>query len=104
LPAPDRSTFEEGEEFIEPETTLEKKLAEIFMEILKVERVGIYQNFFHTGGHSLMAIRVIHRINQSFEVSLSVRDIFEEPTIAGLAILVEESLIEKLENQPEETV
>jgi amino acid adenylation domain-containing protein len=72
-------------------TDSERKLAEIWMELLKVEEVGIDQNFFELGGHSLLVLQVIARIRRMFEVELPVRTVFEEPTIAGLAAAVEKA-------------
>ena len=99
LPAPDEDQFLNTHQFVTPESHLEKKLAEIWSEILGVDQIGIHDNFFHLGGHSLMAIQVVHRINQAFKVDLSVRNIFEDPTIAGLALVVEEAIIETLERE-----
>jgi tyrocidine synthetase-3 len=78
-------------------TPQEKILAAIWSEVLTIERVGIDENFFALGGHSLLATQIIHRINQTFQVDLPMRVIFDEPTIAGLSLLVEETLIEQLE-------
>jgi amino acid adenylation domain-containing protein len=78
-------------------TPQEKILAAIWSEVLSIERVGIDENFFALGGHSLLATQIIHRINQNFHVDLPMRVIFDEPTIAGLSLLVEETLIEQLE-------
>lgn len=101
LPAPDHSAVAAAEQWVAPESLFEKRLAQIWSEILNVEQIGIYDNFFSLGGHSIMAIRVINRINQAFSVSLSVRNVFEEPTIAGLALLVEEAMIGELEREPD---
>jgi len=80
-----------------PGTPQEVSLAGIWTEVLSLERVGIEENFFDLGGHSLLAAQIIHRINQTFDVDLPMRVIFDEPTIAGLALSIEEALIEKLE-------
>ena len=80
-----------------PGTPQEVRLAAIWTEVLSLERVGIEENFFDLGGHSLLAAQIIHRINQPFAVDLPMRVIFDEPTIAGLALSIEEALIEKLE-------
>ena len=64
---------------------------------MSLERVGTAENFFDLGGHSLLAAQIIHRINQTFEINLPMRVIFDQPTIAGLALSIEEALIEKLE-------
>jgi amino acid adenylation domain-containing protein len=102
LPPPDGLSLQRAVDFVPPESQLEVALANIWTQVLKVEQVGIYDNFFHLGGHSLMAAQVIHRINQAFDLKLSVRSIFEEPTIASLSLLVEEMLIAELEKEDEE--
>jgi amino acid adenylation domain-containing protein len=94
-PTPLPSSFDE--EWVTPDSPIEKKLAEIWADMFKVQQIGVFDNFFHLGGHSIKAVRVINRINQTFNVNLSVRNVFEEPTIAGLALLIEETLIDKLE-------
>jgi tyrocidine synthetase-3 len=80
-----------------PETPQEVRLAAIWAEVLSLERVGIHEDFFELGGHSLLAAQIIHRINQTFQIDLPMRTIFDQPTIAGLALSIEEALIEKLE-------
>jgi amino acid adenylation domain-containing protein len=84
-----------------PRTPQEEILASIWIEVLSLESVGIDENFFDLGGHSLVATRIIHRVNQSFDLDLRMRVMFDEPTIAGLSLLIEEALIEKLEATPE---
>jgi acyl carrier protein len=68
-----------------PRTDMERKLADIWQELLEVGEVGIHQNFFELGGNSLLVLRVIARIRRVFELELQVQSMFEEPTIAGLA-------------------
>jgi acyl carrier protein len=97
LPLPDDFQQFDGGEWVAPDSPIEKKLAEIWAEMFKVDRIGVYDNFFHLGGHSIKAVRVINRINEAFNVNLSVRNVFEEPTIAGLSLVIEETLIERLE-------
>jgi acyl carrier protein len=70
---------------------VEANLAEIWRELLGLERVGMEQNFFELGGHSLLAMQVMARIRRSFAMELAVRSIFEAPTIAGLAMEVEKA-------------
>ena len=78
-------------------TPQEVSVAAIWSEVLSLERVGVEENFFDLGGHSLLAAQIIHRINQTFDIDLPMRVIFDQPTIAGLALSIEEALIEKLE-------
>ena len=72
-------------------TEVEQKLAEMWGEVLKVGEVGVDQNFFEMGGHSLLVLQVMARIRREFNVELGVRTMFEEPTIAELAIEVEKA-------------
>lgn len=95
LPAPAAEQTRAGA-YVPPETPIERKLAEIWAKILEIEQVSVDDDFFELGGHSLLATRLIHRINKSFNVELSLRDLFEQPTVADLALLIEEILIEKL--------
>jgi amino acid adenylation domain-containing protein len=87
LPAPERTGLEA--EYVAPRTPTEEKLARIWAEVLKVERVGVHDNFFELGGHSLLATQVVSRINQKFNLSVPLRVIFEESTLAGIASYIE---------------
>jgi amino acid adenylation domain-containing protein len=80
-----------------PRTAQEVRLAAIWGDVLSLEQVGIEENFFDIGGHSLLAAQIIHRVNQTFQIDLPMRVIFDQPTVAGLALSIEEALIEKLE-------
>lgn len=97
LPAPDAAQPERLEKFVAPETPLEEKLAEIWAEILGVERIGIFDNFFDLGGDSLRGTQVITRMRRTLGVNVPVHSLLEEPTIAHLALLIEEILIEEIE-------
>ena len=61
----------------------------MFAEVLRVKRVGVHDNFFEMGGHSLMATRVVSRMRQMLSVELPLHEFFAMPTIAGVARCVE---------------
>jgi amino acid adenylation domain-containing protein len=86
LPAPQPGAYER--QYEAPQGEVEAALAEIWGQVLHVERVHRHDNFFDLGGHSLMATQVISRIRQGLQVELPLKDLFESPTIAGLAGLV----------------
>jgi acyl carrier protein len=86
LPAPDANQGTAERSFVAPRNETEEKLATIWQELLHVQRIGIDQNFFELGGHSLLGIQLISRIRRVFEVEIPVRCLFDEPTIASLAL------------------
>ncbi|HSU17559.1 non-ribosomal peptide synthetase [Longimicrobium sp.] len=87
LPAPDAAADADG--YAAPRTPAEEVLAAAWAELLGRERVGVTENFFALGGHSLLATRVISRVRTVFGVELTVRALFEAPTVAELAARVE---------------
>ncbi len=72
-----------------PRTPVEKKLAQLWAEVLRLDQVSIYDNFFEAGGHSLLASRLLSRIQSVFQIELPLRTIFEVPTIMGLSQEIE---------------
>jgi ubiquinone/menaquinone biosynthesis C-methylase UbiE/acyl carrier protein len=74
-----------GAVFEAPRTPTETSLAEIWAEVLRLERVGIHDNFFEIGGHSLLATQVISRVRERLGVDLPLRSVFESPTVSELA-------------------
>jgi amino acid adenylation domain-containing protein len=75
----------DSHDWVGPRNETEAQLADIWRELLKVERVGVDQSFFELGGHSLLVLQMTARIRRAMEVELPVRSVFESPTIAGLA-------------------
>ena len=74
-----------GDEYVAPQTELEQELASIWTEVLKIEKIGIHDNFFKLGGHSLLATQVISRIRHTYNIDIPLRALFEHPTIAALS-------------------
>jgi non-ribosomal peptide synthase protein (TIGR01720 family) len=70
--------------YMVPRTPVEESLARLWEEVLRLERVGVHDNFFEIGGNSIIAVRLIARAN-SMGLRLGVRDLFETPTIAGMS-------------------
>jgi len=89
LPAPDDLRPELEKVFVAPRTVVETELAGIWAGLLKVSEVGVYDNFFDLGGHSLLATQVVSRMRQTFQVEISLRSLFESPTVAALAAQIE---------------
>jgi amino acid adenylation domain-containing protein/non-ribosomal peptide synthase protein (TIGR01720 family) len=91
LPAPDRLRRDLEEVYVEPCNPIEEKLALIWAELLGLGQIGVNDNFFHLGGHSLIATQMLARVREVFQVELSFCQIFENPTIKSLAQLIEHS-------------
>jgi amino acid adenylation domain-containing protein len=104
LPKPEAQTRTTGGADDEPRTDAEILLAEIWREVLGVERVGIHDNFFDLGGHSLMITRVLSRLREALQVELPMKAMFEAPAIAGFAVLVENALVEQINTLTDEEV
>ena len=85
LPAPDGARPELEATYVVPQTGVERAIAAVWQEALNVEKVGIYDNFFDLGGHSLMMVMVHNRLQEMFDRDLSVVEMFRYPTISALA-------------------
>ena len=75
--------------YTEPRNATEEKIAKIWQDVLKIEKIGVYDNFFEIGGNSLLAIRINSRLCQTFKLELPLRTLFEKTTIASLAERIE---------------
>jgi amino acid adenylation domain-containing protein len=82
LPEPDWSALTGDARPVTPE---QQALAGLFAEILELAEVGIHDNFFELGGHSMSSMRLLGRVRSAFGVDLSIRDVFDTPTVEGLA-------------------
>ena len=81
-----------GSGYVAPESGVEQVLAEIWSQVLGVERVGVEDNFFDLGGHSLLSTQVVARIRKSFGTEILLRSLFEQPTVRDLSRVVEEAI------------
>ncbi len=92
LPLPDFGRARSKPPFVAPRNEVEEALAQIWKQVLHLDRVGIDDDFLHIGGDSLSATQAVIRVNHGFGVALSVRAIFDAPTIASLAALLSEHI------------
>jgi acyl carrier protein len=95
LPMPESS---QRSKFVAPRTPVEQNIAEIWAKVLRVDRVGIDDNFFDLGGHSLLATQVISRMRGVFNYDIPLRSLFEAPTVEDLAMVIIRQQAEKVSN------
>jgi len=102
LPAPDQNRPDLEKVYAAPRTTTEEALAEIWSEVLGLNKVGIHDNFFELGGHSLLVTQVLTRVREAFRVELSFRRFFEAPAITELAAAIEDLLVREIRELSDE--
>ena len=100
LPVPGRSRPELGTAYTVPTTPVEAALAKIWSELLALDRVGIHDNFFDLGGHSLAAMRVVSQVMKRFQLDMPIQCLFESPTVAEMAAVLTEYQAKKI-GEPE---
>ena len=88
LPEPKLERVRTLQHYTAPANEIEKKLAVIWKEVLELETVGIDDNFFEVGGHSLKATRLISKIQKEFQADIPLTQVFREPTIRGMALFI----------------
>ena len=89
LPAPGGDSLAKTQEFVAPSSPVEEKLASIWRDLLRLDQIGVDDNFFDAGGHSLTAVRLVARVREAFGVDMTLRTAFDAPTIAELATVVD---------------
>jgi len=89
LPPPGEAVEGQAHKYVAPATPTEKKLAEIWAEVLRVERVGADDSFLELGGHSLLATQITSRVQRTFGVELPLLTFFEQPSVAEIALLID---------------
>jgi amino acid adenylation domain-containing protein len=104
LPPPDFSKHEQSNQYTAPRNATEEILTAIWAEVLGVSRIGVHDNWFEFGGNSLLATQFVSRVRERLMVNLTLRSLFENPTVAQLAIEVERLILDEIEQLPEEQV
>lgn len=104
LPVPDEFNTLQNEETDGPRTAVEEALVGLLAPLLGLEQVGIDDNFFMLGGHSLLGTQLITRITDTFGVTLTLRTLFDAPTVRELATEVEQRIIARIEAMSDEEV
>ena len=97
LPAPARVRPELNDPFVGPRTPLERVVAEIWADLLALDRVGIHDNFLDLGGHSLLATQIISRVISTVQVELPVRALFDSPTVAEMVLVILQNQAKRVE-------
>lgn len=88
--------------YIAPSNELERRIADIWQELLGIEQVGIYDDFLDLGGDSLLGTQVVAQLRQIFQINIPLRTLFEANTVVNQALIIEDLLIEQVENLSEE--
>ncbi|GEM_PF-727573 len=91
-------------EYAAPETDPEKIIADIWKDFLGIEGIGIYDNFFQLGGHSLLGTQLVSRLRKIFSVQIPLSVLFEKSTVSGLAEFIEEQVLSEIEEMTDEQV
>jgi amino acid adenylation domain-containing protein len=99
LPAPTRENTLSHEPFVPANTAVEERIIEILRPLLNVQQVGINDNFFLMGGHSLLGAQLLARVRDSFGVELSLRTLFDRPRVAEISLEIERLLLSKPESE-----
>jgi acyl carrier protein len=104
LPPPGRSRPTLENPYVAPRSPVEEALVEIWAEVLDLDHLGINDNFFELGGHSLLATQVITRVINTFRVKVSIRSLFQAPTVADMAVVIVQNQLEKAESKDLESL
>lgn len=95
LPIPDDLQPDRDRAYVEPETAIESTIAEIWRDLLHVDKINRHDDFFDLGGHSILMILVINKLRNHYSIDLTIPDFFEHTTVVELAQLIEERFRKK---------
>ncbi len=104
LPAPEEMAMRREQPYVAPRNPTEELVAQMWMETLGVSRIGVHENFFKLGGHSLLVMRVLSRLRETFQVEVPLQRFFERPTVASLCEAIEEIIFAEVAALPDEEV
>jgi acyl carrier protein len=90
-----------SEDYVGPRTAVEEELVKILAPLLKLERVGVNDNFFLLGGHSLLGTQLIARISETFGVDLTLLKLFDHPTVAEMSVEIEDLILARVQGVSE---
>ena len=94
LPVPSRDALAAGSSaYVAPRTPVEELLAEIWAQVLEVDRVGVHDDVFHLGGHSLSLVRIAARVRVELGVEIALRSVYDAPTVEAMAAAVAQTLL-----------
>lgn len=88
FPKPEEANVSNNLEYRPPTNDMEKKLVEIWKDVLKKERIGIEDNFFELGGHSLNAVRIVSKIERNFKIRVDLNSFYDNPTISYISSFI----------------
>ena len=91
-------------EVVKPQNEIEEKIHEIWKEMLGNDKISIDDNFFNIGGHSLLAIEMVAKIEKSFGIRMQLRQFFDDPRIKNLSILVEGMIFSEQKNKDDASI
>jgi acyl transferase domain-containing protein/acyl carrier protein len=91
-----------GVSYVAPQSGLECKIATIWSDLLGITEIGVHDNFFELGGNSLVGIQILSRLRASFQIDVHLQIIFEAPTVAQMALAVEDILVGEIETMSED--
>ncbi|MFC5743592.1 non-ribosomal peptide synthetase [Dyella tabacisoli] len=91
LPAPDMTRSEAG--YVAPRTPIEETMAVLWAEVLKLDRVGVHDDFFALGGHSLLAVQLVSQLRKRAGIEMELRHLFSHPTLGALAAFIDSSKV-----------